>query len=161
MNNQLSKKLEKYRFDIEAFLDDKAMRIIEAEGTTHFNDSFINQGFTDRTLAKWKTRKPPKGLKGKALDKWEQKNKGRSILVSHTTDTKGGHLKDSISAEISGDSVLFSSDKPYAAVHNDGLQAGRAPGFTMPQRQFIGPSEALENKIIDKLTREIINIFNS
>ena len=160
MENELSKKLEKYRLDIDAFLSDKAMRIIQVEGTNHFNSSFINEGFTNRSLVKWKERKKPKGLKGRALEAWEKKNAGRAILVSHSADTKGGHLKDSISSEISGDSVIFSSDKPYAAVHNEGLLSGRGSGFTMPQRQFIGPSEVLENQIIDKLTKEIINIFN-
>jgi phage gpG-like protein len=46
-------------------------------------------------------------------------------------------------------------------VHNEGLQAGRPPGFQMPERRMIGPSEAVENKMLDKIERALHQRLNS
>jgi phage gpG-like protein len=46
--------------------------------------------------------------------------------------------------------VEFTSQLPYADVHNEGLMAGRPPGFIMPQSQMIGDSEALFKRIEKK-----------
>lgn len=44
--------------EIEKFLtSDKPLRIIKVEGLNHFQKSFTNQGFTDKTLKKWPARK--------------------------------------------------------------------------------------------------------
>ncbi len=64
-------------------------------------------------------------------------------------------MANSIVSELAPGKVTIIVDKPYAQVHNDGLRAGRPPGFTMPQRQFIGPSEKLEQKIQAKFEKEI------
>lgn len=145
--------------EIEKFLtSDKPLRIIKVEGLNHFQKSFTNQGFTDKTLKKWPARKLPKYLKGVALQKWKAADSARAILVGHASRSTGVHLKDSIQAEIGASSVVFSLDKPYAAVHNEGLKAGRPPGFMMPQRQYIGQSQVLEENIRAKFLREINKI---
>lgn len=142
-------------------------RIIAIEGKNHFEQSWDNQGFTDSSLAKWDRRKSPQkkfrkdGKALKSYKKWSSKDKGRAILVSHRSDTKGGHLKDSIRSEIRGTKVIFSTDKPYARVHNEGGKSGRGSGFTMPPRRFMGNSQQLNDKIIDKITREFDKIFKS
>lgn len=64
-------------------------------------------------------------------------------------------MANSITSELAPGKVTIIVDKPYAQVHNDGLRAGRPPGFTMPQRQFIGPSQKLEEKIQAKFEKEI------
>lgn len=159
MDKNLTAKSEALISAFQKFAQDDALRIIETEALNHFNDSFTYQGFTDKSLVKWPKRKAPKRkgkpITGKSLERWKEKDQGRAILVSHANDTKGTHLKDSITGEIIPGKVTITVDKPYAQVHNDGLQAGRPPGFTMPQRQFIGPSEKLEEKIHAKFDKEI------
>jgi phage gpG-like protein len=34
--------------------------------------------------------------------------------------------------------VTVGTEVPYAAIHNEGLRAGRGKGFKMPKRQFMG-----------------------
>ena len=143
----------------QKFIQDDALRIVETEALNHFQNSFVNQGFTDKSLVKWPKRKIPqrkgKPITGKTLEKWKAKNEGRALLISHTSDTKGTHMANSIVGEREPGKVTIIVDKPYAQVHNEGLQAGRPPGFTMPERRFVGPSEQLEQKIQAKFEKEI------
>ncbi len=156
----------------EKFIVHDLPRIAKIEGLNHFEESWDNQGFTDKNLKKWQPRKPPanywnkrtrkykKGTsqrlkKNKTRAKWERKNKGRNILISHRTETKGGHLKDSLTADISGFSITFGSDKPYAGIHNTGGKAGRGLKAEIPQRQFLGYSEILMKKIEKEVEKEL------
>lgn len=141
--------------------------VVATEGQKHFEESWDNQGFTDKDTRKWKGRKAPSPMNKKsggqtsAYSKWAKKDAGRAILVSHQTDTKGTHLKDSIRAQTTPRQVIFATDKPYAQVHNEGGRSGRGKGFMMPKRQFMGPSAQLDKKIEQKLTKEITKYLNS
>jgi phage gpG-like protein len=53
------------------------------------------------------------------------------------------------------------TDKVYAQVHNEGGRAGRGKGFIMVKREFMGPSEKLDQNIEAKLTREMDKFFES
>ena len=159
MNENLTGPSEALISTFQKFVQEDALRIVETEALNHFQNSFVYQGFTDKSLVKWPARKIPKRkgkpITGKTLEKWKAKNQGRALLISHTSDTKGTHMANSITSELAPGKVTIVVDKPYAQVHNDGLRAGRPPGFTMPQRQFIGPSEKLEQKIQAKFEKEI------
>lgn len=159
MNRNLTAPSEALISAFQKFLQEDALRIVETEALNHFQNSFVYQGFTDKSLVKWPARKIPrrngKPITGKTLEKWKAKNQGRALLISHAGDTKGTHMAHSIVAEQAPGKVTILVDKPYARVHNDGLRAGRPPGFTMPQRRFIGPSEKLEQKIQAKFEKEI------
>lgn len=137
----------------------KIPRIVGVEGRNHFERSWDNEGFTDTSLVKWPKRKEPVKLGKKGKKRWQDKNAGRKLLVSHLADTRGAHLKDSIQVEVKEDRVIFSTDKPYAEVHNEGGRAGRGKGFNMPKRQFIGPSKMLDGNIKKKIDREIEKLF--
>ena len=136
-------------------------QVVAVEGLNHFEESWDNQGFTDSGLTKWQGRKAPSVTttkKGKATSRykrWKEKDAGRAILISHQTDTQGTHLKDTLRVVKSKRKVIFSSDKAYAEVHNEGGRSGRGAGFMMPRRQFMGPSKVLDKKIEKKLTTEI------
>jgi phage gpG-like protein len=141
--------------------------IVAAEGQAHFEASWDNQGFTDKSLSKWKKRKAPRQFTKRdhretaAYKGFKHKDAGRAILVSHGTDTKGTHLKDSIRTDANTSRVIFATDKPYAQVHNEGGRSGRGSGFIMVKRQFMGASEKLDQKIEKKLTKEITKFFES
>lgn len=142
-------------------------KVISVEGLTHFEESFDNQGYTDKNLTKWKRRKfnqkrtTKKGVESAAFRHFKRKDAGRAILVSHQTDTKGPHLKDTLRTKTTDTQVIFATNKEYAQVHNEGGRAGRGRGFIMERRQFMGPSEELNKKINQKLEREINRLLKS
>ena len=162
--NSLSDHIKAVQITKEVVRDD-APRIIKTEALNAIQDAFSNQGFTDKTLKKWDKRKIPKRngkpITGKALERWKEKNEGRAILVGHQADTKGGHLKNSFTGEATPERVTIYSDKIYGEVHNDGLKAGRPPGFQMPERKMIGESEVTEKKMIEKIEKTLHKRLNS
>jgi len=122
----------------------------------HFTKSFINQGFTDESLVKWKPRKRTryKTRSGKVVN-----DTTRGILIGKGTAnlmklrrTKEGRYAVSIrNNETTG---------KYARVHNEGLRAGRGQGFQMPKRQFVGYSGVMNRRIIEMINKEIKSIFD-
>lgn len=82
---------------------DKIMRRIladvEVELGDEFDKNFERQAFFSK---RWQRRKSP------------DRNKDRAIL----TDTSA--LRKSIQSRVSGDSIVFYSDLPYAEIHNEG-----------------------------------------
>ena len=101
----------------------KILKDIKAELTDEFDRNFEREAFFSKP---WNP-KAPHGLK------------------------LSGNLRTSIKSEVTENSVVFTSQLPYAGVHNDGLRAGRGKGFIMPKRQFIG-----FNDTTDKIIKEII-----
>lgn len=75
------------------------LRDIAVDMTDEFDQNFERQAFFSE---KWQRRKSP------------IRDKGRAIL----TDT--GRLRSSIHSRITDNSVIFYTDLPYAAIHNDG-----------------------------------------
>lgn len=49
----------------------------------------------------------------------------------------------------------------YAAVHNEGLRAGRGKGFQMPQRKFMGQSDALTKVQREKISHIVDKIWGA
>lgn len=100
----------------------------------HFDNSFVNEGFTYNSLWKWKERKRPDRYTHKILQK---SGKLRRSIKSKVFTTKDRF------------EVRFSSNLPYAAIHNEGL-IGSAWGkhkFKMPKRQFMGYSRVMDLKL--------------
>lgn len=106
--------------------------------------NFKAQGFIDRSVKKWKPRKV--------------KDVGRATLV------KTGRLRRSIKKKsVSSKRVTVASvgkAAVYAGVHNNGLKAGRGKGFTMPKRQFLGPSYEIDKKVVALLKKKVKKGFN-
>lgn len=72
-------------------------------GLLHFDNSFKEQGFTGGVYLPWQK-----------LKKKGRRNKGRAILI------KSGRLRRSIRARLEPNKVIFSTDVPYAQIHNEG-----------------------------------------
>ena len=150
--------------ELQEFMDNDLLDIIEVEGLNHFEESFDNEGFTDNTLEKWKPRKTTDkkgrditryrtnkvGKKGQ-LNSYGRKNKGRAILTGHNSG--GNKLRHSLKADKVSGGVQFSSDKAYAERHNEGKD-------DMPKRQFMGASEQLDKTIIKKIDKTLDKIFD-
>jgi phage gpG-like protein len=130
----------------------------------HFFQSFADGGFTDAGLEKWKPRKIQRYKQGKSVRKKKssrlvltaagKSDKGRGILI------KTGDLRRSIKIlDLKKNRVAVGSDLVYAKVHNEGLRAGRSPGFNMPVRRFVGESIALNRKIKEEIHKQVKKVF--
>jgi phage gpG-like protein len=110
--------------------------IAKVEGLKFIADNFQKEGFEEKkgSYKKWPERKRPKTKKKLIGEK-----RGASLKRSWQRSSKAAGTK-----------TEFTSALPYAAVHNEGLKAGRPPHFTMPQSQMIGDSEALFERIEKK-----------
>lgn len=111
-----------------------------------FQNNFLLGGFMNDGLHKWKISKrigKDNGSKGK----YKTLMSGRN------------HLYNSIDYRVSNGEVVIENRVPYAAVHNEGLRAGRGKGFQMPRRQFIGKSKELTAEIEKMIETELKNIL--
>lgn len=125
-----------WKFDelINAFeqLSDKAAKNIGQIAVNHFKEGFNKEGGqTDNSANGWAKRKQP-----------DTKGKGRKVL------TLSGDLKKSIYVKSANKDRIIIATKgiDYAAKHNYGR--GR-----LPQREFIGHSKKLNEKIIRFITK--------
>jgi phage gpG-like protein len=129
--------------------------IVGIEAVKHYQEGFINEGFTDKSLERWQEVKRRMG-KGKGADA------SRKILTGRT-----GLLHDSIEYTVKPGSVVVSANPTnagagfnYAPVHNFGVNnAGRARNATIPKRQFVGESEVLNKTIQDQIERYLERII--
>lgn len=133
----------------------------------HFRSSFKRQGWQNKTFKSWKPRAHPL-------------RKKRALLV------KSGRLSRSLFMRHSGMRVVISTAVPYARVHNEGgrVQASvqvrrhkrrykrgrkttmvsvkahkRRVDFTMPQRQFMGNSRAVDDQIGKAIEEQLDKYF--
>ena len=136
-----------------AYLRDDFPRIVGVEAVAHFKEGFQNEGFTDRTLEKWqdvKRRTSP------SVAQAARASASRKILTGET-----GDLGDSLDYNENYNEVSIYSDLDYAQAHNEGTTtAGRGRSTTIPQRQFMGDSATLIQKIDDILEQKLNTIFH-
>ena len=126
----------KFNFDkvISDFRKVKArmMKDISQETLKHFDKSFPNEGFTDSALSKWKLRKFD--YPWNILEKTGKMRRGTKISY------------------ISLAKCVIVNDVPYAKYHNFGTTR-------LPVRQFVNRSLNLDNKCVDIIEKNMINIF--
>lgn len=117
--------------------------IAKIEGLRFIAENFKRQGFEE---------KPGK------VKKWKKKKNGhKPTLIG---EKRGGAMRRGWQGKSNDTHAELSNQLPYTEVHNDGLMAGRPPGFKMPQREMIGPSEALDKNIEDKFDRVVDDTFS-
>lgn len=118
-------------------------RILARQMLNHSKQAFRNQGFTDKTLDPWKSRKRP--------NKADRNNpRTRAILIDSGALRRSLMKKKATFREIR----IGSYGIPYASRHNRGLHG-------MPQRQFIGHSAKLNKKLSNSITKEIKKVFKT
>lgn len=144
-NNDFQRKIREIMSRVPRFVKDLP-RVAKVEGLQFIADNFKKEGFESKTgsYKKW--------------DRKKKKDASKKILIG---EKRGSRLKKSWQQDTTAKptQVEFTSQLPYAEAHNEGLRAGRPPGFTMPQREMIGPSAALDKRIHDKLDRMAEDIF--
>lgn len=159
--NDVSAEIRKKLQEIADFRKNKLPDIVGTEAVNHFKEGFAKEGFTDKTLVKWrnvKRRDPASPWYGFSMENKSRFSNTRALDKILTGDSK--ELQNSISYVKQTDRVTVYSDKEYAAVHQFGLTSkifGKK-SFTQTARPFIGKSEVLEQNIYAKIERELAKI---
>lgn len=150
-------------------LKGRMTRILGTEAVAFAKDNFRKQGFEEfpGRVKKWKPRR-----------KGAPRDKGRALLV----DT--GKLKRSVRVtRTTATQVHIGSDVAYARIHNEGglvtgiakvrqhirrLRGGgattvsahtRKVNYRMPRRQYIGPSDELNRRFNQRISKELYKVF--
>ena len=113
----------------------------------HFKQNFLKGGFVNGGLHRWKPAKRLLRPKPGAANNSPTLMSPRTRLfraTKHVTYVAQTNIRNKT---------------PYAAVHNEGLRAGRGKGFQMPKRQFIGDSKELNAEIEKTIDNEIEKIL--
>lgn len=162
--NSLAEQFRKRQKAINDFANSKDIRLIMArEAIHHFEDSFVNEGFTDKHLTKWKdVQRRNKfsqwyGHSGQT-GKFSNARTTAPILTGETTE-----LQNAFSFDETPTGIIVKNNKKYARVHNFGGMAkiyGKKP-FMMTPRTFMAPSAVLNRNIYAKIFRELKKRLNA
>jgi len=173
---------------IPSFIERDMPRIAGKLAVDFYKESFRNQGFTDKTLKKWQPSKRTLYKDRFASSQYGTLLSSRNELMESITYRVGlGFaiiVSDKEHAEIhnEGGPVNFNVKvtpkmrkfawaKHYNA-EKDSEEAGKWKGlaltkkntlnikFTMPKRQFIGESEQLNKKVVEKIETKLTTLLN-
>lgn len=161
-------------------------RIAGKTAVDHFRENFDKEGFVDNGLHKWpevERRKPDspwygfdyKGEKrtsyafsrnkktGKTFKSKKQKklNFSKAATQRRILNGPSHELQNSIRYVAGEGRVTITSDKPYAAVQNEGgvIRIFGKGAAILPARPFIGESKELSDKIDGIINDKINQIF--
>jgi phage gpG-like protein len=178
---ELRQRLESKIGEIQHYAGRVLPQAIAAEAVDSFKENFETESFDGKAWPDVKRRDPnspwygfeygntgtytpPHTGTGRPQSR-QRKNFNQDRTIAKILHGQNKELKDAIRAlePIEPGHIVISNEKPYAAVHNYGEQAkvfGKHP-FTMPQRQFMGVTDELKNRIRDKIKRDLTRIINS
>ena len=108
-----------------------------------FMNNFKEQGFNGSKWQPVKRKSTQNILQGKGSGRLR-----KDVANSVNTGRKNNNLSYTLVVE-----------NEYARVHNEGLKAGRGKGFIMPKRQFVGMTEKLNAKLLQKINQKVKNIW--
>lgn len=161
-------------------------RIVGKVARDHYQDNFRKGGFVDGGLHPWKDvkrrdaksewygfeyrgekrtsykfKRDPKTGKTRRTEKQAKLNYSPTATTRPVLLSKRMELMRSITNHSGRGQAVITSDKPYAAVHNDGGTIkvfGKHP-VRLPQRQFIGESRELNQQIMQLAAQELDRIL--
>ena len=175
-------KLEK----VSAWAKNDLPRIVGKEAVDHFRDNFNKEGFVDDGLHKWPDVKRRdessswygfdyKGEKrtsytfkrdkktGKFFKDRKQKKLNYSKVATQRKILNGPshELQNSLRYIANSGQVTITSDKPYAAIQNEGgtVRVFGKGSAQLPARPFVGDSKELSDKIDQIIDNKLNQIF--
>lgn len=151
----------------QEMFDKHAPTIVGKIAVEHFKKNFQTEAWGKEKWPEVKRRQATWERNGKTIpNPTKGAKRTRKILTGETGDL-GRSIEVNKAETGNGKVVIWTnpatfakSDKIYAAVHNEGLKAGRGAGFIMPKRQFMGDSPELNALIIAELERKLTQLFN-
>lgn len=159
---EFARLLQQHADRIEDFCENTFPHLAGDIAVNHFKENFDKEGFVNNGLQPWKDvkrRDPESPWYGfePANKKQFSSTRAKDPILKNTSE-----LFRAIDYDPRGNGeVAIVNDKPYAQVHNEGGTAyifGKK-AFTMPKRQFIGPSAELDEKEVEMLTEELDGII--
>jgi phage gpG-like protein len=142
-------------------------REVAIDGVNFFKKSFTDQGFTNRGLNRWRSRKINKLYLRRSIKTIGGKNARTTFRLTkqakranHAILIKTGKLRRSIKGEANRLNIEFTANTAYAQIHNEGGLAGRNKKARIPKRQYMGESEEFMNQISDKFLKKLEQVFN-
>lgn len=174
MNNDIEKAFRKAMKEAERWARDDLPRQVGKTAVDLFRENFTKEGFTDGGVKKWKEVKrriPQSGWYGfeykgekrtayafsrdhktgrtRKAKKQRKLNFSRAATTRKILNGRTHELQDSLRYEPAGGGVAITSDKPYAAVQNDGgnIRVFGKRTVRLAARPFVGPSKELDNQI--------------
>lgn len=173
---------------IRPFIERDMPRIAGKLAVDFYKNSFRNQGFTDKTLKKWQPSKRTLYQDKYASSQYGTLLSSKNELMESITyraeqgfviilsdkeyaeiHNEGGPVN--INVKVTPKMRKFAWAKHYKADKNS-EEADKWKGlaltkknilnikFTMPQRQFIGESERLNEQIVEKIESKLTNLLN-
>jgi len=121
---------------------------IKSATLKHFDKAFVDEGFTDRAFWHWKP-----------IKRHLRKPQYKDMPILQNTGRLRRNTKAFANSNQNGFKIRFTNSTKYAAVHNEGLRAGRGSGFKMPKRMFMGYSLVLDRKLQKIFNTRIRRIF--
>ncbi len=158
---QFQLRLKSLKKEFKDLYDKYAPTIAGKTAVRLFKENFQEEGFFGE---EWKEvqRREPWTRTYKSLKKRHPADTKRKRLTGRTGDlgrSITSKVKKDGTVEIFTNPVKFTEAKePYGRVHNEGLQAGRGNGFTMPKRQFMGDHPKLRKAITEEIERKLTEI---
>lgn len=144
------------------------------EAVNFSKERFVRKNWVDRTVTKWKERKPS--------PEWQSEQQ-KKAAARGSLMVKSGRLKRSIrKIKVTQNSVTIGTDVPYAQAHNEGAEINttvnvkkhsrkrkgreetvkahrRKRKIKLPERRFIGESAVLLRRLERLVQREISDIL--
>ena len=184
MNNDISKELTRRIREANRWVERDLPRLVGKTAVNHFKRNFELEGFQNGSLAKWKEvkRRDPsspwygfhykgenrKKVPYKLTKKGKRSKSQRKLNFSQAATQwnilhNSGELQDSLRYEPGPACVTITSDKPYAAVQNDGgmIKVFGKRSVRLPARPFVGESKELNERISRLIDDKINKLFNS
>lgn len=178
----IKRKLE----EVNTWAKNDLPRIVGKEAVDHFCENFNKEGFVDNGLHKWpdvkrRDQSSPwygfdhKGEKrtsyafkrdkktGKSIKDKKQKKLNFSKAATQRKILNGPthELQNSLRYIANSGQVTITSDKPYAAIQNDGgtIRIFGKGSARLPARTFVGDSKELSDKIDQIIDNKLDQIF--
>lgn len=160
--DEFARLLQQQSDEIRDFMDNRFPYYAGDIAVEHFRENFDKQGFVNNGLHPWlevHRREPTSPWYGRDI------RNGGVFSEKRTTDPilhETSELYSAMEYEVRNPGeVTIVNDKPYAAIQNEGGIGnifGRG-SVLIPQRQYVGHSKELDDKVEDMLTDELDNII--
>ena len=147
--HQLEMELHDMMDGLQDFATNEAPGIIGDMAVEFYKEGFENEGFTDVSLERWKE------VKRRENPTRPDRIAARAKILTGTTNLRRS-IKPYVSAgEVTIRSEAFSKNGfNYAPVHNFGTEK-------IPQREFVGESETLNEKILQRMKEKAAEILKN
>jgi hypothetical protein len=127
---------------------------------TEFMSNFRNQGFDGNKWQDVQRRNP----NSEWYKRGTQSDRGRAILQGKRSGRLRKDVENSVKTGVKNSNLSYTLvvNNPYAIVHNEGLTAkiyGKKT-FKMPKRQFVGMTNTLNKKLLNKIASKLSKIWN-